>query len=86
MEDHMSPIPFAVLFAALLVSACGGASDASVDRRQREGADGVWLGDLDVPPGFRVLDSRGDLVLGVWPDANDGPRVHLHTIVRAQQP
>lgn len=49
------------------------------------GADGVWLGDVAVPSGFRALDSRGELVLGVWPDQVDVPRVQLHKILKPQQ-
>lgn len=44
--------------------------------------DGVWLGEVEVPTGFRVLDSRGDLVLGVWPDEDEVPRVQLQRMVR----
>jgi hypothetical protein len=46
------------------------------------GVDGVWLGDLEVPSGFRVLDCRGNLVLGVLPDENDVPRVRVHLMVQ----
>lgn len=46
------------------------------------GADGVWLGDVAVPSGFRVLESRGELVLGVWPDRDDVPRVQLHRMAK----
>lgn len=44
--------------------------------------DGAWLGDLMMPPGFKPLDSRGDLVLGVWRDADDLPQVQLRRLVR----
>ena len=46
------------------------------------GVDGVWLGDLEVPSGFRVLDCRGNLVLGVWPDEDGVPRVQVHAMVQ----
>ncbi len=45
-------------------------------------ADGVWLGDLVVPPGFRPLDSRGDRVLGVWADEDDVPHVQVRRLVQ----
>lgn len=43
--------------------------------------DGVWLGDVHVPTGFRILDSRDDLVLGVWPDENDVPHVQVRRLL-----
>lgn len=44
--------------------------------------DGVLLGELDVPDGVRVLDSRGDFVLAVWPDELDVPHVQIHRLLR----
>ncbi len=45
-------------------------------------ADGSWLGDVVVPPQLRVLDSRDDLVLGVWQDDGEAPFVHVHRLRR----
>ena len=41
------------------------------------GADGRWLGSVEFPPGFRVLEIGTDEVLGVWEDGMDvqHPRV-----------
>jgi hypothetical protein len=43
--------------------------------------DGVWLGDLDAPDGVRIVDSRGDLVLGIRLDEMDVPHVQLHRLL-----
>lgn len=40
--------------------------------------EGAWLGDLEAPEGLRILDSRGDRVLGVWFDELDVPHVQVH--------
>jgi len=45
-------------------------------------ADGVWLGDLEVPPGWFVLDCRDDQVLVARHDEDDVPHVQVHRIVR----
>jgi hypothetical protein len=42
---------------------------------------GFWLGDLQAPEGLRIVDSQGNLVLGVWHDALDVPYVQLHRLV-----
>lgn len=42
--------------------------------------EGVWLGDLQAPDRLRVLDARGDVVLGVWTDEFDVPYVEVHRI------
>jgi hypothetical protein len=42
--------------------------------------EGVWLGDVEAPDGLDLLDSRDDLVLGVWRDALDVPYVQLHRL------
>jgi len=47
-------------------------------------ADGVWLGDLEVPPGWWVLDCRDDLVLVARHDEDDVPHVQVHRMVRPQ--
>ena len=44
--------------------------------------DGFWLGDLEPPEGVRIVDSRGDLVLGVWHDEFDVPYVQVHRLDR----
>ncbi len=43
--------------------------------------DGFWLGDLEAPEGLRLVDSQGDLVLGIWRDEMDVPYVQVHQIV-----
>ncbi len=43
--------------------------------------NGVWLGDLDAPEGVRIVDSCGDLVLGIWHDEMDIPYVQLHRMI-----
>jgi hypothetical protein len=45
--------------------------------------DGVWLGDVDAPPGLRFADARGDTVLGIWRDELDVQHVHTHRIITA---
>lgn len=44
--------------------------------------DGVWLGDLHAPERLRIMDSRGDTVLGVWWDEMDVQHVQLHRLGR----
>ncbi len=43
--------------------------------------DGVWLGDLEAPERVRIVDSREDLVLGIWLDEMDVPYVQLHRLL-----
>ena len=43
--------------------------------------DGVWLGDVVAPERLRILDARGDTVLGVWSDELDVPYVQLHRLM-----
>ena len=43
--------------------------------------EGYWLGDLEAPDGVRFVDSRGDLVLGLWHDDLDVPYVQVHRLV-----
>lgn len=42
---------------------------------------GFWLGDLEAPERVRIVDSRGDLVLGIWRDDLDVPHVQVHRLV-----
>jgi hypothetical protein len=44
--------------------------------------NGTWLGDLVPVPQFRILDSRDDLVLGVWQENGDAPYVQVHRLQR----
>ena len=44
-------------------------------------ADGHWLGDLEAPDRLRIVDSRGDIVLGIWRDDFDVQYVQLHQII-----
>jgi hypothetical protein len=44
--------------------------------------DGIWLGDVLAPEGLRVVDARGDTVLGIWRDEFDVEYVQVHEIVR----
>lgn len=44
-------------------------------------ADGHWLGDLEAPDRLRIVDSRGDIVLGIWRDDLDVQYVQLHQII-----
>lgn len=44
------------------------------------GRDGTWLGDLDAPPDFRILDVRDGLVLGVHQEEGEAPRVQVHRL------
>ena len=41
-------------------------------------AEGVWLGDLEAPDGLMIVDSRGDIVLGIWRDDSDVQYIQLH--------
>lgn len=43
--------------------------------------EGIWLGDLEAPDGLRILDSRGDIVLGIWRDDLDVQYIQLHHII-----
>lgn len=45
---------------------------------------GFWLGDLKAPERVRIVDSRGDLVLGIWLDELDVPHVQVHRLVGIQ--
>ncbi len=44
-------------------------------------ADGVLLGDVAPPEGVRMVDARGDTVLGIWRDELDIEYVQVHHIV-----
>ena len=44
-------------------------------------AEGIWLGNLEAPEGLRIMDSRGDVVLGLWHDEFDVQYVQVHRIV-----
>jgi hypothetical protein len=44
--------------------------------------DGAWLGDLEAPARLRILDSREDLVLGVWQEEGEAPFVQVHRLSR----
>lgn len=43
--------------------------------------EGFWLGDVEAPGGVSIVDSRGDLVLGIWRDEFDVPYVQVHRLV-----
>jgi hypothetical protein len=43
--------------------------------------EGIWLGDLEAPDGLRILDSRGDIVLGIWRDDLDVQYIQLHHLI-----
>jgi hypothetical protein len=45
------------------------------------GADGRWLGDLTMPPGFRPTDAGPGWVLGLWSDRVHATRVRLYPLV-----
>lgn len=58
-------------------------------RRRRRGpprrwsvfsSQGCWLGDLEAPDGVNIIDSRADIVLGIWQDELDVPYVQLHRL------
>ena len=44
------------------------------------GEDGVWLGDVEAPRRLRIIDSRDDLVLGVWQEEGGAPYVQVHRL------
>lgn len=44
--------------------------------------NGTWLGDVDAPPQLRIVDSREDLVLGIWQEEGDAPYVQVHRLLR----
>ena len=46
--------------------------------------DGEWLGQVETPPRFRILDVTGDLVLGVLRDALDVENVVVYELISAQ--
>lgn len=43
--------------------------------------EGLLLGELGAPPRLRIVDSRDDLVLGIWTDELDVPHIQVHRIV-----
>ncbi|MGH9158580.1 MAG: hypothetical protein ACRD2X_01135 [Vicinamibacteraceae bacterium] len=45
-------------------------------------SEGHWLGDVEAPDRFTLLDSRGDGVLGIWQDDLDVPYVQLHRLIQ----
>jgi hypothetical protein len=45
------------------------------------GADGRWLGDITMPPGFRPTDAGRGWVLGLWSDRASHTRVRLYPLV-----
>ena|GEM_PF-3540552 len=45
------------------------------------GADGRWLGEITMPPGFRPTDAGRGWVLGLWSDRESAPRVRLYPLV-----
>jgi hypothetical protein len=53
---------------------------ASVPSYEIIGAEGVWLGRLVSPPGFRMLDAWGDRVLGVVRDELDVETVVVYEL------
>jgi len=57
-----------------------GAGFASVPSYQLISADGVWIGRLVSPPGFRMLDALGDRVLGVVRDELDVETVAVYEL------
>ena len=46
--------------------------------------DGEWLGQVETPPRFRILDVTGDLVLGVLRDELDVINVVVYELTAAQ--
>ena len=58
----------------------GFAGDAALDWTLI-GADGRWLGDLTMPPGFRPTDAGRGWVLGLWSDRVSATRVRLYPLV-----
>ena len=45
-------------------------------------ANGTWLGDVTAPAQLRIVDSRDDLVLGIWQEDGEAPYVHVHRLLR----
>jgi len=45
------------------------------------GADGRWLGDITMPPGFRPTDAGPGWILGLWSDREHPTRVRLYPLV-----
>lgn len=56
------------------------ALDANPRRWSIFAANGSWLGDLMTPPQLRILDSRDGVVLGVWQEEGEAPRVQVHRL------
>ncbi len=48
------------------------------------GADGEWLGDVDVPDRFRPLEIGDDYVLGRYGDELDVEHIQLWELVKPQ--
>lgn len=44
--------------------------------------NGAWLGDVAAPAQLRIVDSRDDLVLGIWQEDGEAPYVHVHRLLR----
>lgn len=66
----------------LWVSASEWPSDGRPRRWSVFAPDGYWLGDIDAPDRVHILDSRGDVVLGVWRNEFDVPHLQLHRFVK----
>jgi hypothetical protein len=43
--------------------------------------EGFWMGSVEAPDRLRIVDSRGDLVLGVGQDERDVPFLQLHRMI-----
>jgi len=43
--------------------------------------EGVWLGDLEAPERVWIVDSLGDVVLGIGMDELDVPYVQFHRLI-----
>jgi hypothetical protein len=56
------------------------ASPGRSSRYHVVGSDGIWLGTVDLPAGFRILDVSGDRVLGVLKDDMDVESVAVFAI------
>jgi hypothetical protein len=48
--------------------------------------DGKWLGEVDLPMGFEVLQIGADRILGVWTDALDVEYLRVYAIDKPEDP
>ena len=87
--DAMPVAPYMPAYATVRADALGNLWVADYDplvarapRWSVFNAEGVWLGVVTTPEGFRPLDIGSDYVLGLWRDENDVEHVGMYQLVK----